>query len=63
MQLTPIKKFEKLSSGIPSSDKMKITKITDYQNGSIIYEVTEGEEKHLYKNLKDVHNHIENLRI
>ena len=60
MQITPIKKFEKISTEIKNSQQLVVTKITDYKNGSVIYEVFDSGKKHFFKTLKDARDHIRN---
>lgn len=61
MQQTPIKKFEKIISEINQSQTMVITKITDFRNKSVVYEVRNSREKAHFKNLEDARNHLRNL--
>jgi hypothetical protein len=58
MQPTPIKKFEKIISEINHNETMVVTKITDFQNRSIVYEVRDSRQKYQFKTLKAARDHI-----
>ena len=61
MEQTPIKKFEKIISEVNHNHTMVITKITDFRNKSVVYEVRDSLEKSHFKNLEDARNHLRNL--
>ena len=60
MQKTPIKRFEKIISEQNHQDTMVVTKITDFQNGQVVYAVTDSHQEFLFKTLKDAREYIRN---
>ena len=58
MQATPIKKYEKISSEMKDSKQLVVYKITDYKDGSIVYEVSDSGQKFFFKTLKEARNYI-----
>jgi nucleoside-triphosphatase THEP1 len=61
MEHTPIKKFEKIITEVNHSQTTVITKITDFRNKSVVYEVRDSRQKVLFKNLEDARKHLNNL--
>jgi hypothetical protein len=61
MEQTPVKKFEKIVSEVNHSQTTTITKITDFRNKSVIYEVRDSRERVHFKTLEDARNHLRDL--
>jgi hypothetical protein len=61
MQATPIKKFEKISSETRDSKQLVVYKITDYKDGSIVYEVSDSGNKLFFKTLQEAKTHIKQI--
>lgn len=61
MEATPIKKYEKISSEIRNSKQLVVYKITDFKDGSIVYEVSDSGKKFIFKTLKEARNHINQI--
>ena len=59
MQSIPVKKFEKLSSEMNVQGRAVVTKITDYRQNIVLYEVISGDKKSLFKTLEEARKHLE----
>lgn len=60
MNQIPIKKFEKLSTITDRFGSIVLTKITDFKNGTVTFEVKNNGQKYLYKTLKEAQKHLSN---
>ena len=58
MQSIPVKKYEKLSSEVNVQGRAVVTKITDYRQGVVLYEVICGENKTVFKTLEEARKHL-----
>ena len=58
MQPIPVKKFEKLSSEMNIQGRAVVTKITDYRQDIVFYEVISGDTKSLFKTLEEARKHL-----
>jgi hypothetical protein len=58
MKQIPIKKYEKLSTIADSSGNIVITKITDFKNKTVTFEVKNNGHRQLFKTLKQAQSHL-----
>lgn len=58
MKQIPIKKYEKLSTIADKNGTIILTKITDFKNKTITFEVKNNGHKHVFKTLKQAQNHL-----
>jgi hypothetical protein len=58
MKQIPIKKYEKLSTMTDKTGTVILTKITDFKNKTVTFEVKNNGHKHVFKTLKEAQNHL-----
>jgi len=61
MQTIPVKKFEKLSTELNANGQAVVTKITDFRQGVVHFEVACGGEKKVFQSLKEVRDYLESI--